>query len=657
MMGLSKLGLRLQVGSIVVVAVSCLAVVAGLYVRGEARMSAILGEAEAVRSVSDRVTRLEIDFLQMRRFEKNFLMRLDAVSVSEHGAARGRADQTIASLSRDLKEAGRNDLASRADEVAAGLTAYGGAFDGLVEARTALGLTADTGLEGVLRRVVHDLEKAVGELSDPSLQVLVLQMRRNEKDFMLRHDSKYADAVVARAKELSDRLMALDLPLMTRITLTQTIEGYRVRFLAWAEGERKVREAEAAMQKVHRSMEPVMTGLASAASDLRRDTEATAEATKVSTERSLLLAIGAILVLLTGISALIGRAIAKPIVGMTEAMSRLADGDLAVAVPGQGAGNEIGRMARAVEVFRDNARERQALEAAQRGEAARLAADRRATMAALADRFDRQVGGVVATVSAAARRLEASAGTLSAASEEVSAQSTAVAAASEQASRNVQSVAAATEELSSTVTEVGRQVARSTEITAEAQTAAEGGVAQMRGLAAAAEQIGTIVQMITEIAAKTNLLALNATIEAARAGDAGRGFAIVAQEVKGLAEQTTRATSEIGVQVAAIQGSTQLTAESITSIGRTIGSMNAVAGSIAAAVEEQGATTLEISRNLQEAARGTADVNANIDGVSTAAIGSSEASTEVLSSATDLARQAETLRAELARFLADIRAA
>jgi methyl-accepting chemotaxis protein len=657
MMGLSKLGLRLQVGSIVVVAVSCLAVVAGLYVRGEARMSAILGEVEAVRSVTDRVTRLEIDFLQMRRFEKNFLMRLDPGAVSEHGAARGRAGETIASLSRDLKASGRSDLASRAGEVADGLTAYGGAFDGLVEARTALGLTPDTGLEGVLRRVVHDLEKAVGELSDPSLQVLVLQMRRNEKDFMLRRDPKYADAVVARAKELSDRLMALDLPLMTRITLTQTIEGYRVRFLAWAEGERKVREAEAAMQKVHRSMEPVMAGLVSATSDLRRGTEATAEATKVSTERSLLLAIGALLVLLTGISALIGRAIAKPIVGMTEAMSRLADGDLAVAVPGQGAGNEIGRMARAVEVFRDNARERQALEAAQRGEAARLAADRRATMAALADRFDRQVGGVVATVSAAARRLEASAGTLSAASEEVSAQSTAVAAASEQASRNVQSVAAATEELSSTVTEVGRQVARSTEITAEAQTAAEGGVAQMRGLAAAAEQIGTIVQMITEIAAKTNLLALNATIEAARAGDAGRGFAIVAQEVKGLAEQTTRATSEIGVQVAAIQGSTHLTAESITSIGRTIGSMNAVAGSIAAAVEEQGATTLEISRNLQEAARGTADVNANIDGVSTAAIGSSEASTEVLSSATDLARQAETLRAELARFLADIRAA
>ena len=271
--------------------------------------------------------------------------------------------------------------------------------------------------------------------------------------------------------------------------------------------------------------------------------------------------------------------------------------------------------------------------------------------------FDGHMKIALETVAGSASKLQNSAHVLASNAEESSRQSTAVAAASEQASTNVQTVAFATEELSSSVLEIGRQVAESTKIAGRAVEQANHSSATMQGLAKAAQRIGDVVELINTIAGQTNLLALNATIEAARAGEAGRGFAVVASEVKALAEQTAKATGEIGQKILAIQAATKESVESIQEIGATIASVNEITTAVAAAVEEQGSATAEIARNVQEAARGTQEVSSNISGVSHAASETGQTATQLLTAAKQLSVQSETLRSQVEGFFATIRAA
>jgi methyl-accepting chemotaxis protein len=276
--------------------------------------------------------------------------------------------------------------------------------------------------------------------------------------------------------------------------------------------------------------------------------------------------------------------------------------------------------------------------------------------AAIAD-FDGRINTVLATVSGSAKGLKEAADALAANAEESTRQSSAVAAGSEEASANVQAVASATEQLTSSVREIGRQVAESTRISSKAVDQAHQSGTSIDNLAESAQKIGAVVELINSIAAQTNLLALNATIEAARAGEAGRGFAVVASEVKALAEQTARATEEIGQQVLAIQAATRQSVSAIGAIGTTIGSVNEIATTIAAAIEQQGMATAEIARNIQEAAHGTREVSGNISGVSEAAGETRETAMQLLSSAGQLSVQAETMRASVEDFFAAIRAA
>jgi methyl-accepting chemotaxis protein len=264
------------------------------------------------------------------------------------------------------------------------------------------------------------------------------------------------------------------------------------------------------------------------------------------------LAIGAVLSLVIGLLvAVLG--IVRPLRSLNAAMEKLASGDTSFEIAGTERGDEIGAMAKTVQVFRENAIKVAGLKAEEAAREAKAKAEKVRAMNDLADTFERSVGGIVTQVAAAATQLEGAANTLTAASEETNMQSSAVAAASEEASTNVQTVAAASEELASSIREIGRQVEQSARIAGKAVGEAADTTARVKALSEAAERIGSIVQLINEIAGKTNLLALNATIEAARAGEAGRGFAVVAQEVKGLAEQTAKATAEIGGQIGAIQ--------------------------------------------------------------------------------------------------------
>ncbi|HYE50413.1 MAG TPA: methyl-accepting chemotaxis protein [Azospirillaceae bacterium] len=419
-------------------------------------------------------------------------------------------------------------------------------------------------------------------------------------------------------------------------------------------------EALALFRRSLKDFNELMTALtALVEQDASRANEASAEGAAVyaAASTTALAAVVVLVMLAVALALYFETSVSKVLVRLSGLMSRLAGGDLAVEVEGRERGDEVGEMARAVQVFKENGLEMRRLEAESARQKEAAEAERKRALRELADRFEASVKGVVDAVATAATEMESAAQAMGATAEEATRQSTTVAAAAEQASANVNTVAGATEELSASIQEIARQVAASAGISSQAVGEARqtGGI--MGDLSTSAQKIGEVVGLISSIASQTNLLALNATIEAARAGEAGKGFAVVASEVKALAQQTAKATEEIGMKAQEIAQATGMAVRSIEGISNTITRMNEIAATIAAAVEQQQAATRDIAGNVAQAAQGTAEVTGNIVGVTQAAGETGAAATQVMGAAGTLSREAETLRGEVGRFLHTVRAA
>ena len=533
----------------------------------------------------------------------------------------------------------------------------------ITETLNPLGTDMRDDISELMESAYRDQDITAAYYSGVSQQSLMLGRLYAER-FLLSNDPSHATRSLSEFATFERSLNTLiaELQNLTRhqtvISLREKLQTYRSAF------EAVVETIEARNQLISGELDrlgPMMAAqLSNLQSSIQTDTLDTGKATHSVVEFARQKAVVFMLVgtLLAALAAwVIARMTARPISRMTDAMETLAAGNYTVAIPDMDRGDEIGAMAKTVAVFKENGLRVQEMQAEEEARKAQAEAEKKAAMEAMANAFEQSIGAVIQSLGAQADEMKASAQSMSAIAEETSRQVIAASSATEQANANVQTVAAASEELSSSIAEVNRQVMSGSQIAQTASTEAARTNETIQGLSAAAQSINEVVTLIQDIAEQTNLLALNATIEAARAGEAGKGFAVVASEVKGLANQTAKATEEIGKQIATVQSVATEAVGAIAGIAETIQEMANITQAITEAMEQQDLATREIAQNAQQAAMGTQSVNASVSDVSQASEETGRASSDVLGAADELSQQTNVLQGEVRKFLDHMRGA
>ncbi|WP_422368671.1 methyl-accepting chemotaxis protein [Pelagibius sp.] len=636
-----------------ILSIASVTILAAVYLFGDFAMQGAFDAQTQHGRLAQSAQQLENGTLQMRRREKDFFLRRDLKYAEKY-------EQDTAKVLDSLNEMANMDVAAPIQEeltrLQDGIAAHVEQFRKVVALQERLGLDEKSGLQGTLRGAVHAVETKLKEANLQALTIKMLMMRRHEKDFMLRGAEKYIGRIDERRQEFDALLVTAPLPRAFKEEVSVLMDEYQKGFHAWAEGYLLLQSEAPVLSEIFARMQGDFDRTFTVAAEGLTSAEASLESTR-GLVRIVFLAFGlAILGSAVALGLLIGRSISQPLQNMTQVMTALAKGDTTQEIPSMEYKDEIGDIARAVLVFKENSIERERLEAEQSEQ--RAAQEKRArSIQTMIDNFDTVVGQVLESVASASSQLDDTAKAMTNTADKTSQRSSSAAKAAAAASSNVQTVAAASEELHSAIAEIGRQVTQSTDVSLQAKEEATRTSETMGALADAADKIGAVVNLIQDIAEQTNLLALNATIEAARAGDAGKGFAVVAGEVKSLANQTAKATEEISQQIAAMQSSTGQAVTAIQTVNGTIEQIAEIATAISSAVEEQGAATHEISKNVQEASKGTSEVTDNISDVDAATDETNQAANQVTTLASELTTQADKLRCEIEGFLGSVKAA
>ena len=650
---LSNLRVSIRIGLLSALAVASIAMLGAVYVVGDINIGRAFHAEREHAHLAQAAQRVESGALQMRRREKDFIIRRDMAYAEKYESA---ALAVLESLERMGSLPVAAPIQEEISRLNTGITDHVAQFHKVAELHQRLGLDEKSGLQGSLRGAVHAVETKLKEANLDALTVKMLMMRRHEKDFMLRGAEKYIGRIDERRKEFNALLAAAPLPFSFKEEVSALMDDYQSGFKAWAETYLALKKETAGLSDIFARMGGDFDRTFAVAEEGFATAEMALESSRNTTRLVFMAAAVIVLAIAIALGVVIGRSVSRPLQQMTETLTALAKGDTSRDVPSTENKDEIGDIARTVLVFKENTIERGRLEAAQAAEQA--AQEKRSkTIETMIARFDTEVGQALGSVTSASTQLHETAETMTGTAAKTSQQSDAASKAADSALANVQTVAAASEELNSAIGEIGRQVSQSTEISRKAKTEADRTSETMKELADAADKIGAVINLIQDIAEQTNLLALNATIEAARAGDAGKGFAVVAGEVKSLANQTAKATEEIGQQISAMQSSTTQAVSAINHVNATIEDMAEIATAISSAVEEQGAATQEISKNVQGAASGTEEVTKNINQVDAATGETTQAANQVTSLASDLSEQASTLKTEIEGFLSSVKAA
>jgi methyl-accepting chemotaxis protein len=642
--------LRAQIAALGVGGVALIGTIFLVGLRFEAEAQRTADESSTLETLIAGVTE---GFLEARQLATEFLQNHDEKSFARHDQVMARLAATLDKVDELVAPLPDDDPLKRADALRSGINMYKTRFHNVVGAQRLLGLNENEGLQGKLRQAVHVVEKRLADFDQPRLAVLMLMMRRHEKDFMLRGEEKYGDQLTKRVEEFEPALAATDLPAATKAEIKGLIATYRSSFMAFMVGQSTLNDEAEDLVAIYGRIRPVLIEVRTAA----EERYGAAQRESAALRQNMLWLIGLITLGIAALAIYFGRRISQPMAMMAGAMHRLADGDLDVRLPRILRNDEIGTMLRAFSMFHDKMLENRDLMLQQGEQRERAEAERKAMLVQIADQLEAEVGRAVDSVLAGAHEVAQSADQMSKVVGTTRERAESVAAASGQASGNVHTVAAATEEMAASLADISGQVTRYSEMARRAAQDSGRTDEIFRTLAASARQIGDVVVLITSIANQTNLLALNATIEAARAGDAGRGFAVVAGEVKALAQQVARATGDIRTQIDAMQASTQDAARVIGEVGATVREIDQVSASIAVTIEQQQAATHEIASNVTIAARGTQAVSETIADVGQETAQAGCAVEIVVTAAQRMTRQSGDLKASVGRFLGQIRAA